>query len=87
MKKNLFALAIAIGSSFNLDAQAPVEANPLLAGSLDTLVIEEVAPIAGEALSSGDPRSNSAECSALYRAVLIAHVRKGSAIHGRGLWL
>ena len=77
----LFAIA-ALGLSLDLGAEA-ISENNVFFGNPSSLVIEEAAPVGGEAMCTSRPDVQGAECWASYKAVLTARFRKAPA---GGLW-
>jgi hypothetical protein len=82
MKKKLLAIGVACGLSFNLAAEAPGETSVFF-GSLESLVVEEPAPVGGEFTCTGNPREESSDCWAQYKAVEVARLRKTQR---HGIW-
>lgn len=84
--KNFLAIGLACCLlPTGLAAEDPAQAAPEL-GTVNVLVIEDSAPVAGDVICSRHGAEKSAECVAVHRAVLTARVQKVSA-RERSLWM
>jgi hypothetical protein len=68
-----------------LGAVDPEQTAPDL-GTVNVLVMDDSAPLAGDVICSRHGAEKSAECMAVHRAVLTARVQKVSA-RERSLWM
>jgi hypothetical protein len=80
--KNLIAIGLACCLPVGPAAQGPSET---FLGTVDVLSIEDYAPAPGNVPCAGS--GEGSECMAFDRAVLIARIRKVSALHERGRWI
>jgi len=84
--KNLLAIGLACCLlPTGLAAEDPEQTAPDV-GTVNVLVIEDSAPIAGDVICNRHGAEKSAECMAVHRAVLTARVQKVSA-RDRSLWM
>ncbi len=83
--KNLLAIGLACCLPIGLAAEDPApDASPL--GDVSVLVLEDSVPAAADIACAPAP-GDRADCSAVHRAVLTAHLRKVSALRERGRWM
>ena len=84
--KNFLAIGLACCLlPTGLAAEDPAQTAPEL-GTVNVLVIEDSAPVAGDVICSRHGAEKSAECVAVHRALLTARVQKVSA-RERSLWM
>lgn len=82
--KNLLAIGLACVLPTGLAAEDPPDTAPD-PGTVDVLVIQESAPLAGD-VACGRPATAGGECLAVHRAVLTARIQKVSA-RERSRWM
>ena len=87
--KNLLAIGLATCLPLGLAAEDPADSAQAL-GTVNVLVIEDSVPFARDlscAAAAVEKAGSHPECMAVHRAVLSAHIQRGSALHERGRWL
>ena len=80
--KNILAIGLACCLPTGLAAEDQAEA---FLGTMNVLVIEEPASLAGGAQCAG--MAERSECMSFNRAVLTARIQKVSVLHERGRWM
>ena len=86
--KKLIAIGLAACLPMGLAAEDP-DRNPELAmGTMSVMVIDESTPVARDVMCTrGASGSAAAECMAVHRALLTAHLKKVSTLRERGRWM
>lgn len=85
--KKLLAIGLAVCLPTGLAAEDPATGQEIALGTTNVLVIEESAPVAKDLLCARNPSdASAADCMAVHRAVLTAHIQKISA-RERSRWM
>jgi hypothetical protein len=86
--KKLLAIGLAACLPTGLAAEDPDRDTELALGTISVMVIDESAPIVRDVLCTRSAADkSSAECMAVHRAVLTAHLKKVSTLRERGRWM
>jgi hypothetical protein len=86
--KKLLAIGLAACLPMGLAAEDPDRNAELALGTMAVMVIDESTPVARDvvcARSASD--SAAADCMAVHRALLTAHLKKVSTLRERGRWM